>query len=181
MPRDSSLIQLGPGTLRSAPLATAEPADIVSAYAAAWVDLGYTEEGSAFAYALSSDNVLVAEEFDPVRVVTTGRTATVAFALAQITAENLKRALNGGTITTGTGIVTFEPPAPGAEVRRMLAWDSEDGQERWIFRQCFQTGNVEVARRKAPAKSTIPTTFTLEKPTGLQPFKAMFTTARAGT
>lgn len=181
MPRDSSLIQLGPGTLRSAPLGTAEPPDIATAYAAAWIDLGYTEEGSAFSYALTSENVPVAEEFDPVKVVTTGRTASVAFALAQVTAENLKRSLNGGTITTAVGIVTFEPPAPGAEVRRMLAWDSEDGQERWIFRQCFQTGNVEIARRKAPAKATIPTVFTLEKPTGLQPFKAIFVTARAGT
>lgn len=182
MPRDSSLIQLGPGTLRAAPLGSAEPADLATAWAAAWIDVGYTEEGHTFAYQFASEDVTVAEELLPVRVVPTTATGSLSFALAQITLENMKRALNGGTITAGVGFSTYEPPDPSTQVRTMWGWESEDGQERWVFRQCIQVGNVSVPRRKAPAKALIPVEFRLEKPAGaVKPFKSIFATARIGT
>lgn len=177
---NSALISLGPGRLLIAPLGSTEPADLTAAWDAAWVELGYTAEGSEFTYQLTTAPVDVEEEFEPIRIATTGRSAAVSFALAEMTATNLKRALNGGTITSGTGIVTFEPPAVGTEVRVMLGWESEDLQERWVYRQCFQQGNVGVTRRKAPNKATIPVEFGLEKPSGAQSFKAIFATARSG-
>lgn len=172
-------IALGAGTLYIAPLGTPEPTNLATAWDEDWIDLGYTAEGSEFAYEITSAPVEVAEELDPVRIVTTGRNARVNFALAEITAANLKRALNGGTITSGTGIVTFDPPAIGTEVRTMLGFQSEDDQERWIFRQCLQSGSVAIARRKGADKSTMPVSFALEKPAGLQPFRAIFDEDRA--
>ena len=101
---------------------------------------------------------------------------SVDFSLAEVTATNLKRAFNGGTITSGTGVVFFEPPVLGTEVRVMLGFESEDHTERWIFRQCFNNGQIAMPRQKGAAKAVIPVSFMLEKPaTGLNPFRAIMT------
>lgn len=171
-------LALGPGKLNISPLGSTEPTDLVTAWSAVdadWVGLGYTEDGSEFRYALTTEAVEVAEELDNVSTQTTGRASALAFSLAELTATNLKRALNGGTITAGAGIVTFEPPDLGAEVRCMLGWESEDATERWVFRQCFQVGDLAIPRRKGAAKAVIPCEFNLEKPaTGSKLFKAIF-------
>jgi hypothetical protein len=177
-PRGTSTgLALGPGALFIAPVGTAEPTDLTTAWSsvnAAWVKLGYTDAGSEFHYSPATDTVEVAEELDPVSIQTTGRTASVVFALAEITATNLKRAMNGGTITAGTGIVTFEPPDLGTETRTAIGFESEDSQERWVFRQCFQSGDLTVTRAKGAAKATISCEFSLEKPSaGTKLFKAV--------
>jgi hypothetical protein len=178
MPRGTpGQVALGPGYLYIAILGTAEPADLTTPWASVspnWITLGYTAEGSEFTYKPNVDKVEVAEELDPIQYAITGRDLAVKFAMAQITANNMKRALNGGTITTGSGFVTFEPPDLGAEVRQMIGWESEDHQERWVWRQCFQQGEISIARKKGSDKATIPVEFTLEKPAGAAPFKAMF-------
>lgn len=166
-------ISLGPGTLYVAALGSTEPTDLATAWPVAWTSLGYTNEGSEFSYELSTGPVEVAEELDPLKIVAEGREIKVSFALAEVTATNLKRAMNGGTITSGTGIVTFEPPDLGTEVRTMLGFQSEDNQERWVWRQCFQTGAVGMERRKGTDKTTIPAEFTVEKPANARPFKAI--------
>lgn len=178
---DPTKVRVGPGILKVAPVGTAEPADLTTAWGVAWVDLGYTEEGHTFSMSPSFEPVEVAEEIDPIRYEPGGREMSVEFALAEITALNLSRALNGGTLTTsGAGaaqITTFEPPNPGAEVRLALGWEALDKSERWIWRRCLQTGDVEIARRKAPDKATIPASFMLEIVAGgLKPFKAIFAT-----
>lgn len=171
-------LALGPGYLYSAPLGTTEPADLSTAWTAVsanWTLLGYTDEGSEFGYSPDTDTVEVAEELDPVQIVTTGRSSTVSFAMAELTASHLKIAMNGGTITAGTGIVTYEPPDLGTETRIMLGFQSEDNQERWIYRQCFQSGDVSIARRKGADKAVISVEFSLEKPaTGSKLYKAIF-------
>jgi hypothetical protein len=172
-------IALGPGRLYIAPLGSVEPVDLTTAWAsvdAGWVLLGYTDAGSEFDYSLSTDPVNVAEELDPLQVTTTGRAASVKFALAELTATNLKRASNGGTIGSlaGGAAVYFEPPALGTEVRTMLGFEAEDHTERWIYRQCFQTGNATITRAKGASNATISTEFTLEKPTtGLALYRAI--------
>ncbi len=170
-------LALGPGYLYLAPLGTTEPVDVATAIAAvsaAWVLLGYTDDGSEFDYQLNTDQVLVAEELDPISNAPTGRDMSVQFSLAEITATNLKRAFNGGTITTGTGVVFFEPPDLGTEVRVMLLFESEDHTERWVYRQCFNDGQIAMPRKKGAAKAVIPVVFKLEKPaTGLRPYRAI--------
>ena len=175
-------IATGPGYLYYAPLGTALPANTVAgsvftdawASAGAWALLGATDEGSSFSYELDTEDIEVAEYLDPVQVVATGRTINIAFSLVNISATNLKRALNGGTITTsGSGATTlneYAPPALGAEVRCMIGWESLDNTERLVGRQCFQTGNVEIARRKGADKAMLPLEFRLEKPSSADPF-----------
>ena len=172
---DPTRVRLGPGKLKIAPLGTTEPATLSAAWNVAWTDIGYTEEGHAFTVSPSFDPIPVAEELMPLMYSATNQEMRVEFAMAEMGAKNLSIALNGGTITTGTGIVTFTPPAIGSEVRTMLGWESLDAKERWIFRKCLQTGDVEFARRKAPDKTTIPVSFMLEIVAGGgAPFAAIF-------
>lgn len=157
-----------PGILRAAAITATEPTDHDDAWPAGWVTLGYTAEGSSFNYEISTDNVDVAEELDVLARVTTGRDASVEVALAELTYRNLSLALNGGLITPDGLPWTFEPTDLGSEVRIKLGWDANpttaSNDLRIIFRQCFQGGSVTLENRKGAAKSTISTTFQLEKP-----------------
>ena len=157
-----------PGKLYIAPIGTAEPADEKAVWGAGWVPLGYTDEGSVFNYELSVDNVEVAEELDPLARVTTGRDASIEFALAEITLKNLTIAFNGGPVV-GDGLVwEFEPPDLGAEQRVMIGWDAynavADNDLRMIFRRCLQGGSIGMENRKGVTKSLIAANFQLEKP-----------------
>lgn len=166
-----------PGILRVAPLGTSEPTTYSSAWPAGWVTLGYTAEGSAFNYSLSSDNVEVAEELDILARVTTGRDGSVDVALAEMTRRNLNIAYNGGVVLGDGAAWEFEPPDLGEEVRVMLGWDAYadtgDNDLRFIFRKCFQSGSVSIENRKGATKSTIGVSFGLEKPTGAKIMKIM--------
>lgn len=172
-------VKVGPGLLYVAPLDTVAPVDLTTAWAAAWIEMGYTEEGHAFAAENTFEGIEVAEELLPIRQEQTAANLTVTVALAEMTARNVQIALNGGTLTTSgagpTQIITFEPPELGEATRIALGWESQDHLERWVWYKCLQTGNVEIARRKAPAKATIPTVFTVEIPlAGGAPFTAIF-------
>jgi hypothetical protein len=170
-------LALGPGYLYLSPIGTTEPIDLTATWAsvsAAWAGIGYTADGSEFQYQLNTSPVPVAEELDPIVNAPDGRTMSVVFSMAEITATNLKRAFNGGTITGATGCVYFEPPDLGSEVRVMLGFESEDHTERWIYRQCFNNGQISLPRKKGAANAVIPVSFLLEKPaTGLKPFRAI--------
>lgn len=171
MPNDPKAVRVGPGKLYIAPLGTAEPADLTTAWNAAFVALGYTDNGTEIVIDQTFEDVTVHEELEPVEIAQTARQVTVNFAAAEITATNLQRALNGGTITSGTGIVTFEPPAAGVYTPVMLGWESDDGLERFVFRRCINTGSTTMARRRAPDKATIGMSFRCTKPTGAAVFK----------
>lgn len=164
-------IALGPGTLKTAVLNSPEPGSLVAAWDAAWVDLGYSFEGHTFSWETTVEEVEVAEELLPVAYVPVKAVGKVTFTLAEVTATNLQRSLNGGTIVTASGYVTFEPPDLGQEVRRMYGWESSDGEERMVWRQCLNSGAVEINRRKGSEKAGIPFELNLEKPAGVKPFK----------
>lgn len=161
-------VLLGAGTLYVAPIGTTEPTSASAALPSAWREVGWTEDGSTINYEMTSADVNVEEEFDPVKIVTTGRKGEVAFQAAQVTRANLALALNKGA-SSQDGVTVLEPPAPGSEVRVMLVLDTEDGA-RYLFRRCIQSGRISIPRKKAPNKAVIPMTFKLELPSGQQPF-----------
>jgi hypothetical protein len=174
-------LSIGPGNLYlAASLSTVEPTDLAGAWPSGWLGLGYTDEGSEITVETKYEDIEVAEELDPVAIMAVARTINVAFALAEMTATNLKRVFNGGTITAGSGCVLYDPVALGAEVYCMLGWESNDVQERWVFRKCIQTDSVKIARKKAPNKATLPVGFRAIKPPSLGAFRAiMASPARA--
>lgn len=172
-------ILTSPGTLMIAPLASTIPSNTVSgsvftdAWAAAWLGLGATEDGSEFKYSTTVEPISVAEYFDPITYSTTERSGSIAFNLADFTLTNYRRAINGGTAamtaTSGTGATTLgtlTPPTPGAEVRCMIGWESLDNTVRLICHQTIQGGEIASAFKKAPDKAVIPCMFQLEVPSG---------------
>lgn len=173
----TSNVQLGPGRLYVAPLATTEPASASAALPSAWRVVGYTEQGSAFSTNLTNSEVDVEEEVDPILYVLSKRANTLALAMAETTRQNLALAVGDmtGAMATNNG-AAFEPPIPGAERACMLVWDSAedptDGtNRRWLFRQAKPGGTITIPRRKAPNKATIAVTFNLEKPSTAAPYK----------
>lgn len=162
---DPNAVRVGPGKLLIAPLGSSEPTDLDTPWGSpSWVELGYTDAGSTIQFNNTFENVMVAEELEPVYVLQTTREINVTFALAEMTAANLQRAFNGGEVQTAMGVVSFEPPDAGDYTPVMLGWESEDGLERFVFRRCIQVGTVDIARQKAPAKATLPMTFRVTKP-----------------
>ena len=184
-----------PGYLLGAPIGSTLPTNTVSgskftdAWPAGWVNLGATEEGTTFSGEISIEALTVAEFFEPIQYSTTERNISIAWAFADYTLHNIKRAWNGGmgviTPVSGTGatmLSDFEPPDPGSELRIMIGWESLDNTLRLVCRQCINGGTIETAHAKAPAKALIPVTFNLEKPSAAKVFKYSAAGAtRAGT
>lgn len=182
-----------PGYLFWAPLGTANPTNTVAgskftdSWPVAWIPLGATENGSQLSYSSTVEAVTVAEFFDPIKYATTGRSGNIAFNLADYTLANWKRAMNGGslTLTSGTGataLTAFSPPAPGAEVRVCIGWESLDSTLRLVCYQTLQGGEVASAFRKAPALALIPCQFNMEVPSSGKPFELFSAgTTRSGT
>lgn len=175
-------ILVDPGFLWMAPLGTAVPTNTVTAgkfsdaVAAAWLPLGATSEGSTFGNTVNVEAIEVAELFDPVAYATTGRSSSLAFALANWTLSNYRRAVNGGiaaivpTGAAGSELSTLEPPDPGQEVRCMLLWESTDSTLRLLIRQAVQGGEVSTQFQKAPNNAVIPCTFNVEVPATGKPW-----------
>lgn len=157
-------VRVGAGHLYIAPLGSDEPVDLDTDWDAAWTLLGYTEQGSEFSFGSTFEDVNVAEELEPILVLQTARNIAVNFAAAEMTAQNMSYAFNGGTIAGPGTLTTFEPPAAGVYTPVMLGWESDDGMERWVFRKCIQAGTVAIPRRKAPAKAQLPMSFRVVKP-----------------
>jgi hypothetical protein len=162
-------IAQGAGYLYWATLGSGLPANTVAgsvftdAWPGAYFLLGVTKEGSEFGYDINVDQIEAAEYLDPLIYVTTGRVASIKFELMQVHATNMKRVINGGSLTTsGAGatlLSTYTPPAPGAEVRCMIGWEAQDNTERLVFEQAFQVGSLAVARKKGADNATLPVEF----------------------
>lgn len=174
-------VKVGAGLLYIGPVGVTEPNDLTTPWGTVdsdWLAIGYTEEGHEFTREPSFEPIEVAEELDPIRYEQNSNTSTLSFSAAEMTIENLARAYNGGTITTISGTVKrFDPPALGVVTRCAIGWESNDGEERWVFRKCLQTGSSAIARRKSPDKALIPMTFQLEKVEGMEAFTAILETA----
>lgn len=176
----SNALALGAGYLYHAALGVSVPANTVvgsvftDAWPAGWNLLGITREGHELTYEIETDTIDAAEYNDPLQYVTTGRSGGMSFDLMQVHATNLKRALNGGTLTpTGAGttlLTTLTPPAIGAEVRCMLGWESVNNDERVVVERAFQTGTITISRKKGAANASIPVDFKFELPTSTFPF-----------
>lgn len=166
---DPEEIVLGPGVLFCAPISESDPTTVAGVTgASAWREVGYTEDGSAIDLAYKIEQIKVEEEFYSVKAVVTDVEASVAFKMKQAVRENLALAINLGA-SGQTGTSSIEPPTPGAEVRVKLALITYEGA-LWLFRRCINGENLQIDRKKAPNAALLPVKFSLEKPTGQQPW-----------
>ena len=170
-----------PGFLFHAPLGSTVPAMTVvgsvftDAWPGAWINLGATVDGTDFTVNIATAHIAVAEFLDPIRIAVTGRSGQLAFELANFTATNLKKVLNGATNTvtgaTTTTLTKTTPPVPGTETRAMIGWESTDGTARAIAYQCLNSGAVLMKFKKAPGFTSQPCIFQFEVPASGTPFE----------
>jgi hypothetical protein len=173
-------ISQGPGYLYysvfggALPVYTVVGSVFTDAWPGNWFLLGITKEGHEFTYDIDTDTIDAAEYLDPITTVTKSRTSGMKFELQQIHATNLKRALNGGTLTTsGAGTTlrsTYKPPQVGTEVRCAIGWEATDNTERLVAQQAFQIGSVSVNRKKGADNATLPLEFRFEPDSNGDPF-----------
>lgn len=166
-------IKTGPGKIYYGPLGTAIPTFTATASKVvgtwtSWVGVGSTDEGLTYNESTDTENITVAESLYPVSVVTTGKSGTISFSMAEVSSSNWKLAANGGTVTatgaTTTLLHTYVPPLVGQEVRVMMGFHSYDDTEVIIWPQVFNSGGFETPRSTVAAKAVLPVTFSVELP-----------------
>jgi hypothetical protein len=166
-------IQTGPGRIYYAPLGTTIPtfaavSSIFSPTWTSWLDVGPTDAGVTYTEATETAEIRVAESKYPVRVVTTNKSSRVAFVANEITDVIWKLAMNGGsttvTGTTTTKHVEYAPPLADAEVRVMLAFQSNGNDEIIVWPQVFNVGSVEYVRGSFETKAGLSMEFNAEIP-----------------
>lgn len=149
-----------------------EPFDIAvntTPQASAWTDVGFTNDGVTYTVNQTFSNMMVDQVADPVGAKMTERVVTIATNMAQATLENVKYALNTGTITTGSGFKSLEPEYDGDELQptyRAIIFDgfapaSAAGvvkRRRFLVRKVLSVEAVGVAYKKGDL-TLIPVTF----------------------
>jgi len=163
------MVKTGPGFCLYAPLGSAVPTITTSqvsnssfsgvTFDAAWLMMGYTDEGISIKFGKDTEAVEVAEELQEIRTITTKVNAEVGFNLASLNRDNLALALSGGTWTvTGAGTgqcAKFDPPKAGEEARFMFAWISAEKDEIFIAYQVFQGSEITWERKKGANKASL--------------------------
>lgn len=145
----------GTGSIKVAPVGTAAPTDIATAWAAGWLDLGFaSEDGVTFSDSKNVEQKMVWQQFYAARWYVTGREATASFVLEQWNETTVPLAFGGGSITTTAGPpihYKYEPPAAGTIDERALGVEWVDGTKiyRLIVPRVLVTEAVETKVSKA--------------------------------
>jgi hypothetical protein len=102
----------GPATLYRGAFQATEPLDTAvndTPAASAWSDIGGTTDGAKLTISIDSKELEVDQLIDVPGTRYVKRLITVETQMAEPSLENLAYALNGGTITTGSGWKAYEP------------------------------------------------------------------------
>lgn len=158
-------VRVGPGALYVAPFGTALPTTLGGTLNAAFVEVGFTTEGSNLSYSQTSDGVEVAERLRPITTIITGVEMTFDFIFAQLNPDNLALAMNAGagSISETTDEVVFTWPKSGGTSRVSIVWQSDDDLERLVLAKCFAGGDISIPRRKGVEPAAVGVTFTVEE------------------
>lgn len=165
-------VPLGPGLLYVSALGTTETGLSASAaIPSAWQAIGYTDEGNEITTDLTTEDILVAEELDPLDSPITQRVTQVAFAMAEATIGRLNLAMGGGIQSPFDSPIPWEMPDISQITGVMLMHKATSGA-LWLFRDARPTGTVSIQSRKAPDKKLIQVQFKPVLPsTGLRSLK----------
>jgi hypothetical protein len=164
--RNIGEIDVGPGTLYWAPVATTYPADPSVTPAGPWADIGYSDAGWVIKYDPKAVPITVEELMDPVNLVWTEREIHVQGLCAQDSIVNLQLAFGGGTITTNAGPPATQKLVPPAltdvPVHAALLFRAKGpivtGVQKyrdWHFFEAMPVVAVEMTHKKAPQKTLV--------------------------
>lgn len=137
--------------------------------ASAWTDVGFTDDGIVVETNQTFSEMFVDQLADPVGATMVTRAQKLVTNFAQASLENLKYALNTGTITTGASYRYYEPEYDGDELRPTYIALLFDGfapsssagvikRRRFLVRKALSTENVGTPYKK-DSKTLIPVTY----------------------
>lgn len=147
------------GTVWTAPVATAAPADESAAPGEGWTDLGYTsEDGVTFTDSKTLEPIPVWQLFNPARRIVTERDTNLSWVLRQWNRETVPFAFGGGEVSEiETGHYKFAPPEPDDVDERSLMIDWKDGTKKYrlvvvrgIVSEAVETNLVRTAAADLP-------------------------------
>lgn len=170
MPRDSSKVFIGAGTLYTATIGTAFPATPATTPSGSWAEIGYSEDGWIIAFDRTVERVFAAEEINALVVLKTGQETHVRGTLLQATLENLELSFGGGTIAPSTpsaGFRQYTPPASDEQDEFAVLFRSATdlGFRDWKFPRAISVASVEIPHNKAPNVSVVAMDFEAVVPT----------------
>lgn len=179
MATNVSNLVLGPASLYWGVVGATEPADAAVAPAVAWTDLGLTQDGVTLTVDQEFTEIEADQIIDIAGSRLTKRSFTVETNLAELTLDNLKLALNGGTVATVTNTSTYTPTVVASTgepsyVALMIDGVAPNGKKRRIIiRKALSTGGVEFAYNKED-QAVYSVTFTAHYVSGsVAPFLVM--------
>lgn len=152
--------------------------------AAAWVDVGYSEDGWTLEMDKTFEDIMVAEEIDPIASFKTAQEVRLTGELSQASQTNIQTALGGGTITTGdgsngyaSGYNAVSPPSTDDydEKSLLLIVDGPAGADRHVeVPRAVNVGAFSMSHQKAPQKVVIATEFKVLRPKSVAQYQELF-------
>jgi hypothetical protein len=141
-----------------------------------WVDVGYSEDGWTLEMDKTFEDIMVAEEIDPIATFKTAQEVRLTGELAQASMSNLQVALAGGTFTEddtdyASGYDSLKPPSTDDydEKSLLLIVDGPAGADRHVeIPRAINVGAFSMAHQKAPQKVVIAVEFKVLKPKSVQ-------------
>lgn len=141
-----------------------------------WVDVGYSEDGWTLEMDKTFEDIMVAEEIDPIATFKTAQEVRLTGELAQASMSNIQIALGGGTFTEddvdyASGYDSLKPPSTDDfdEKSLLLIVDGPAGADRHVeIPRAINVGAFSMAHQKAPQKVIVATEFKVLKPKSVQ-------------
>ena len=151
--------------------------------AAGWVDVGYSEDGWTLEMDKTFEDIMVAEEVDPIGTFKTAQEVRLTGELSQASMASIQIALGGGTFTSSdtanyaSEYASLIPPATDDfdEKSLLLLVDGPAGADRHVeIPRAVNVGAFSMAHQKAPQKVVIATEFKVLKPKSVSQHTDLF-------
>jgi len=174
-------VLIGTGVLYVADRTTSSlafPGDNSGAWAdvdtAKWRDIGYSEDGWTLEMDRTFEDILVAEEVDPIKTIKTAQEARLMGELSQASLKNLSVAMgqndafvseNDSNFAAGYDVVETPDTNSFAELAGLLITEGPAGADRHLeMPRMVSVGAFSMSHAKAPQKVVIATEFKLLVP-----------------
>jgi len=146
----------------------------VATASAAWRDIGYSEDGWTLEMDRTFEDILVAEEVDPIKTIKTAQEARLMGELSQASLANLSVAMgqidsyvseNDGDFAAGYDVVKAPITDSFSEMAALLIAEGPAGADRHVqMPRTVSVGAFSMSHAKAPQKVVIATEFKLLVP-----------------
>ena len=146
----------------------------VSTASAAWRDIGYSEDGWTLEMDRTFEDILVAEEVDPIKTIKTAQEARLMGELSQASLKNLSIAMgqsdtfvsqDDSNFAAGYDVVAAPLTNEFTELAGLLITEGPAGADRHVqMPRMVSVGAFSMSHAKAPQKVVIATEFKLLVP-----------------